>query len=1204
MIRLQFKIRPLGASVQAVVFILTSMASPAMLHAQSVSQLPLPGTMLTASTAFVPAMLRGIKVDENEPLVFDFILDKGQSGLTGSTLTDEAQKMIKYFLTALTVPEKDLWVNLSPYESGRVIPEKFGQTEMGRDLLSQDYILKQMTASLMYPQTKLGSDFWKRVYVKMQAEFGTTELPVDTFNKVWITPDKAKIYEKDNGVFIVENRLKVMLESDYLAMTQGSGRMPSQDLAKGIIREIILPELTREVNEGKNFAGLRQVYSALLLAAWYRQKVKDSILGSMYLNKNKIAGETLDDVKQVDKIYARYVEAFKKGVYNYVKEDVDPVTDKLVAHQYFSGGMNGDYAQARIEVVKDDATVSIIGSEEELLDIRVGCRPATDMVQNVSDFPSNMPNVLDQINIQALMNSKKSEAEKKDFEAALANAGSIQGDMVTAYTMQLISASSFIQQELGASAQMDTIKVRVLSNPDLLPKGYALDRDNRIIYITTKLDYAHKFAFFARKVIELLSSTPSQGRQLQYKYVKNMRGEEMTREVLRLFPENGEPEQVLAKIKNELLFTDDIVSVAKLKQLAAEIMDLSVDEVEIDRELSLEAKEVVKEALQVAEESLYIIAVNAIDGVDYKKQVDSLDSVKDAEAMGQLSSKFAPISIAHMIVTILRTYALSGVNSFTVNVSEFDPNKPEVHKSYSSRKQMADKIIQHFFGGLVQILKDDRLNSDGESEFRVWNGEEVFIKMILEAVKTNKNLNKVFVYTAGGDHFYIWAPADPKFDVINLIQFNKVTDKTRKYFTFYSELSPQGYRDLVLQQAATRNGRAFFVDTPSFREQEFLNHANISFGTKNSQMAKQKKFYQDMLAAKDDEAIKKVVEEAEYLPKLDTAGKMYLAQKVVGTDVQIVLEHTNRAGENQGDAYRDLLIENKAFGVRNVEGLQGNIAATYTRMGLREFALSRGKKFSFSLLFGNVKSLLKEVFVSTREGRRLLYVLLRQEGVELPYAMETLVPAKEDARLVEAHKLDLLKELQAKIFPGAFKIEFNQGALAKHAEEIKVVNKNGVVLGWYLEHVNKGGHTHIHVHDMDKGGKAIAFLEYTVTGKFDAEGNDLNIINIKKKSGDQEIVAKIEDFVKGFNNSNQVVDAGQMTASLDSTDNAELGGIDLDTRKLKLDISHDGQPMKFKFDPAMFNNGHFDGITPIIFDVTPIKDLPMFLGQKVASRAG
>jgi len=50
-------------------------------------------------------------------------------------------------------------INLSPYEKDRMIPTSLGETAMGRDLLAQDYLLKQLTASLIYPQKALGKEF-------------------------------------------------------------------------------------------------------------------------------------------------------------------------------------------------------------------------------------------------------------------------------------------------------------------------------------------------------------------------------------------------------------------------------------------------------------------------------------------------------------------------------------------------------------------------------------------------------------------------------------------------------------------------------------------------------------------------------------------------------------------------------------------------------------------------------------------------------------------------------------------------------------------------------------------------------------------------------------------------------------------------------------------------------------------------------------
>jgi hypothetical protein len=311
--------------------------------------LPSPGTMVALSPAFNQPILKGIKVHPDNPFRFDFILDKGESQESSQALKDESSKLIKYFLASLTIPEKDLWVNLSPYEKDRIVPESFGRTEMGRDLLAEDYMLKQITASLIYPEGETGKRFWNRIYEEAAKRFGTTNIPVNTFNKVWIVPEKAVVYEnaKVGTAYVVESRLKVMLEQDYLSLQKHEGIQSGPELAKNtnqlgsqIVREIVIPQLTKEVNEDKNFAQLRQVYNSLILATWYKKKIKDSILAQVYENKKKVAGVNIDDPTEIEHIYDRYLQAFKKGAYNYIKEEIDPVTHGTVPRKYFSGGVN------------------------------------------------------------------------------------------------------------------------------------------------------------------------------------------------------------------------------------------------------------------------------------------------------------------------------------------------------------------------------------------------------------------------------------------------------------------------------------------------------------------------------------------------------------------------------------------------------------------------------------------------------------------------------------------------------------------------------------------------------------------------------------------------------------------------------------------------------------------------------------------------
>lgn len=338
----------------ALCFLLTSFM-PSIAAAQMLAgmlNLPTPGVMLGVSPIYTPALLNGLTIDPQDPMHFEFIITPGDSTLSGDALKQESQKLVRYFLTSMTVPEKDLWVNLSPFERDRIVPASFGQTEMGRDLLAQDYILKQLTSSLMFPEGELGQKFWRKIKQQAKSQYGMTDIPTDVFNKVWITPDKVTIYERGNSAFVASARLKVLLDTDYFAMQATRGMdnstksvtqeksQPALDLTSELIREIIIPEIEKEVNTGENFAQLRQVYHSLILASWFKKTFRDSYMGQLYVNKNKIAGVDLEDKDAKYHIYEQYVEAYHKGVYNYIKEEYDPASQQMLPKKYFSGGVD------------------------------------------------------------------------------------------------------------------------------------------------------------------------------------------------------------------------------------------------------------------------------------------------------------------------------------------------------------------------------------------------------------------------------------------------------------------------------------------------------------------------------------------------------------------------------------------------------------------------------------------------------------------------------------------------------------------------------------------------------------------------------------------------------------------------------------------------------------------------------------------------
>ncbi|MBZ0165835.1 MAG: hypothetical protein K8I00_03440, partial [Candidatus Omnitrophica bacterium] len=117
------------------VFLMGSVTPPAMAQMPPAVLLPQVGTLVGTTLAYRPPLMLGLTVHPENPLQFDFIIDGGDANLPAPDLSAESTKLINYFLTALTLPENQLWVNLSPYEKDRVIPDSLARTEMGRDML-------------------------------------------------------------------------------------------------------------------------------------------------------------------------------------------------------------------------------------------------------------------------------------------------------------------------------------------------------------------------------------------------------------------------------------------------------------------------------------------------------------------------------------------------------------------------------------------------------------------------------------------------------------------------------------------------------------------------------------------------------------------------------------------------------------------------------------------------------------------------------------------------------------------------------------------------------------------------------------------------------------------------------------------------------------------------------------------------------------
>lgn len=74
-----------------------------------------------------------------------------------------------------------------------------------------------------------------------------------------------------------------------------------------------------------------------------------------YIDKNKISGIDLQDQTFKEDIYDHYMQAYKKGVYNYMREEFDSASQEIIPRKYFSGGFRD--ADMSISSTNDRSTI-------------------------------------------------------------------------------------------------------------------------------------------------------------------------------------------------------------------------------------------------------------------------------------------------------------------------------------------------------------------------------------------------------------------------------------------------------------------------------------------------------------------------------------------------------------------------------------------------------------------------------------------------------------------------------------------------------------------------------------------------------------------------------------------------------------------------------------------------------------------------------
>jgi len=388
--------------------------------ANYLSQAPKPAV----SDTFRPLHLRYLSYD-NLNQDFKILLDKGDflkespgHQVTTSpekqekALESETQNLLRYFFIGLALPNDKFWVNLRPDAPDNIIDDDLAKTDIGRIFLEADVQLKKDTAQFTSPQTPEGKAYWDKLYQKAGELFGTENITIPTLTRPWIVPNEIIIREAPDNAYIYKATLKVMLEEDYLKSSQLSAvgyqqyEFKDQRLKElnqystQLIKELIIPKLTYQVNTSKRYAPLRQVYYSLILAQWFKQVTKSQGHQSpeqnnpyiKLIDSGDLTNLTAKEPYDKQDYFKQYQKSFKDGEYNLQEPVHTPLGQSI--RRYMSGGIKimGNSVSSAIEALSSSNRFTLkasylspllqITSSNKLLEIKVVSSVASSAISD------------------------------------------------------------------------------------------------------------------------------------------------------------------------------------------------------------------------------------------------------------------------------------------------------------------------------------------------------------------------------------------------------------------------------------------------------------------------------------------------------------------------------------------------------------------------------------------------------------------------------------------------------------------------------------------------------------------------------------------------------------------------------------------------------------------------------------------------------
>ncbi len=163
----------------------------------------------------------------------------------------EEMERLFFQLYGLDDPERELWVNLKPGVGSKgLIGRWVGCMDVGRYLFETDLRLKEDAT---------------RMVDEVLEDYGIDVGEVGLEMRFWIEGGDVRMNEYEDGMLIDEARLKVRAE------VKGSTKEGVEELNR-LINGLVIPKLKEEVNEGKRYKRLRELYRLYIVSRWLKEK--------------------------------------------------------------------------------------------------------------------------------------------------------------------------------------------------------------------------------------------------------------------------------------------------------------------------------------------------------------------------------------------------------------------------------------------------------------------------------------------------------------------------------------------------------------------------------------------------------------------------------------------------------------------------------------------------------------------------------------------------------------------------------------------------------------------------------------------------------------------------------------------------------------------------------------------------------------------